>query len=111
MSQTTATLIRLQKAESFLTYQWPVGLSPNLETQVKLLRRQIPPKTMAVYNALKKTRTQAVAEVIEGVCQGCQQPVPGRVLADLEHGGDLASCPHCERFVYLAPAALAQAEN
>ena len=100
MNQLTANLIRLEKAESFLSYQWPLGLRPNLETQIKLLRRQLPPQTMARYNRLKE-RGAAVAQVVEGACQGCHQPVATSVLREMEAGEDTACCPNCGRFLYM----------
>ncbi len=100
MNQTTANLLRLQKAESFLSYDWPLGLQPNLETQIKLLRRQIPPEMMARYIRLKKTCGDAFAEIVNGACQGCGSPVPEDLLKALSDSEELFSCPSCGRFLY-----------
>jgi hypothetical protein len=100
MNQLTANLIRLEKAESFLTYRWPLGLRPNLETEIKQLRRQLPPQAIDRYNLLKKRGTPAIAQVVDGVCQGCGQPVPPSSLQQLEADDPAACCPTCERFLY-----------
>lgn len=102
MNQLTANLIRLEKAESFLTYRWPLGLRPNLETQIKLLRRQLPPQTIAIYNQLKERGSAAVAEVVEGFCQGCHQPVASSVRQQIAISETTACCPSCGRFLYEA---------
>jgi len=109
MNQLTANLIRLEKAESFLSYSWPLGLRPNLETQIKLLRRHLPPRTIALYNQLKE-RGDAVAEVVEGVCQGCQQPVAPSFLHQIDAGEDTACCPNCGRFLYIKCGGLEQGQ-
>ena len=101
MNQLTTNLIRLERAEAFLSYRWPLGLRPNLETEIKLLRRQLPAQTIAIYNQLKQRGTPAVAEVVGGVCQGCHQPVTPNFLEEIKTHKETACCPNCGRFLYI----------
>jgi len=102
MNQTTTNLVRLENAEAFLTYQWPQGLRPSLETEIKLLRRQIPPGTMAVYTRLKKRRGRAMAKVVGGICQACRTRLPQTLVMGMDENQDAACCRNCGRFIYLA---------
>ncbi len=102
MNQMTTNLMRLENAESFLSYRWPQGLRPSLETEIKLLRRQIPPGTMAAYTRLKRRRGQAMAEVVGGVCQACRTRVPPALVMGIERNQGVVCCRKCGRFIYLA---------
>ncbi len=49
---------------------------------------------------LKKRNGLAVVPVIDGVCQGCFMTMPPQQYNEIRKGGQMFSCPTCQRILY-----------
>jgi predicted nucleic acid-binding Zn-ribbon protein len=69
------------------------------------LREQVDQDVDAVlkkdYERTKKiVKTRIVVPVINATCQGCHMNLPPQMFIDLQRGGQLKFCPHCDRIIY-----------
>ncbi|MFQ6131421.1 MAG: zinc ribbon domain-containing protein [Armatimonadota bacterium] len=59
-------------------------------------------RTLARYETLlRRAANLAVAEVVEGVCRGCNMAVPTAKVQQLRQLGRALFCDNCKRFLYL----------
>jgi valyl-tRNA synthetase len=49
---------------------------------------------------MKQSDGVAIAEVKDGVCQGCHMNIPSQMYNELQRGNSLINCPSCERLIY-----------
>ena len=49
---------------------------------------------------MKQSDGVAIAEVKDGVCQGCYMNIPAQMYNELQRGNSLINCPSCERLIY-----------
>ena len=63
---------------------------------------QVDPKLMPVYlrAQVQQRDGQAVAGVIDAVCQGCHMNIPPQLYNELQRQDDLKICPLCQRIIY-----------
>jgi predicted nucleic acid-binding Zn-ribbon protein len=57
---------------------------------------------LEIYNRQRKKQTDgvAIAEVKDGVCQGCNMNIPSQMYNELQRCNSLKNCPSCERLIY-----------
>lgn len=61
----------------------------------------IPPSALETYRGLLKTRQgEALAELGDGLCEGCFVNLPKNIVVRLARGVDLVQCPSCDRILY-----------
>lgn len=60
----------------------------------------IDPKSLELYNALKKAKGQAVVRVEQGICRGCRISLPSSDLQQAR-SGNLVHCSSCGRILFL----------
>lgn len=61
----------------------------------------IPPSDLATYMGLLKTRQgEALAELNDGLCEGCFVNLPKNIVVRLARGAELVQCPSCDRILY-----------
>ena len=61
----------------------------------------IPPSALETYRGLLKTRQgEALAELGDGLCEGCFVNLPKNIVVRLARGGELVQCPSCDRILY-----------
>ena len=72
-----------------------------LEKKRVSLRKGIPPQLLKRYEFIRQRRNgTAIAEVQEGVCQGCHMNILPQQFIDLMKGEEILQCPHCLRILY-----------
>jgi predicted nucleic acid-binding Zn-ribbon protein len=55
----------------------------------------------AEYDRTKKiVKIRALVPVVDATCQGCHMNIPPQMFIDLQRGGQLKFCPHCDRIIY-----------
>ena len=59
-------------------------------------------RLMNIFNRqrMKQSDGVAIAEVKDGVCQGCYMNIPPQMYNELQRGNSLINCPSCERLIY-----------
>ena len=61
----------------------------------------IPPTALETYRGLLKTRQgEALAELGDGLCEGCFVNLPKNIVVRLARGAELVQCPSCDRILY-----------
>ena len=61
----------------------------------------ISPSDLEIYRGLLKTRQgEALAELGEGLCEGCFVNLPKNIVVRLARGVELVQCPSCDRILY-----------
>lgn len=72
-----------------------------LEEQRKKLRKTVPAPLLKRYEFIRQRRNgTAVAQVVEGVCNGCHMNILPQQFIDLQKGVEILQCPHCQRILY-----------
>ncbi|MFV0437870.1 MAG: zinc ribbon domain-containing protein [Desulfopila sp.] len=78
--------------------------SKDLERQNQA--KTVEPRLLKKYDTLRSRRNGlAVANVLQGVCQGCFMAIPPQKYNMLLKGDQLLDCPSCQRIVYHQPVA------
>lgn len=80
----------------------PAGESPALRRKLDQLRRQVPAPVLSQYDRLAQIHPDVVTTLVGGVCQGCRQPVGGRLAGLILKSDRLLQCEHCGRFIFAA---------
>jgi predicted nucleic acid-binding Zn-ribbon protein len=53
------------------------------------------------YDRTKKiVKTRALVPVVKATCQGCHLNIPPQMFIELQRGGELKYCPHCDRIIF-----------
>lgn len=61
----------------------------------------ISPSELEIYRGLLKTRQgEALAELGDGLCEGCFVNLPKNIVVRLARGAELVQCPSCDRILY-----------
>ncbi len=66
----------------------------------QLLSAEIEPQAVAVYDKLRKQKSQVVVRIEQGICRGCRISLPSRELQQAR-GGSLVRCSSCGRILFL----------
>lgn len=56
------------------------------------------------YDFVRQRYAQAVADVSEGICQGCSRRIPPQLFNEMLRRVELKSCPSCQRLIYVQEA-------
>ena len=72
----------------------------DLKQKRQALAAGFDPKTVALYDGLRKNKGFAVARVEQGICRGCRISMPSSELQQARSGG-LVQCSSCNRILYL----------
>lgn len=88
-------LLALQKLELV-----PGKAAPERDQQILALRGKIPERLLTHYDSLVANGRKGVAEVQDGVCSECRQPVVPSALNGLKHDHPLQICIHCRCFLH-----------
>ena len=70
-----------------------------MDQRINRLRHKLPGQVLSQFDALLRQWPDAVAQMSDRVCQGCQNAVPAQLAARIIQSRDLARCPHCGRFL------------
>jgi predicted nucleic acid-binding Zn-ribbon protein len=65
---------------------------------------EIDKSTLRRYERVRGKYGSAVAEVIDGTCQGCRMQVQPQVYIELQRSEKLFECQQCHRFIYVREA-------
>lgn len=72
-----------------------------VEASRSQLAKEIPAAQLKRYDKLLvKRKGLAVVRIIAGVCQGCFMTVPPQQFNLVRKGGEICSCPACQRILY-----------
>jgi predicted nucleic acid-binding Zn-ribbon protein len=71
-----------------------------LEREWDSVSKQIDPELMKTYHQVQDQRGVAIVAVNNAVCQGCNMNIPPQMYNELQKGGSLRFCPHCQRIIY-----------
>jgi predicted nucleic acid-binding Zn-ribbon protein len=71
-----------------------------LKEKRQTLAAEVDPRTMALYDRLRKGKEFAVARVEQGICRGCRISLPSSELQQARSGA-LVQCGSCGRILYL----------
>ncbi len=74
------------------------------ETRKGVLSR-LRPDILRKYHTIRDRKGTAVAEVVGGICRGCNITLPPQMFAKLHAGTLLHQCPNCQRILLLRPTA------
>ncbi|TMA16066.1 MAG: hypothetical protein E6J85_19015 [Deltaproteobacteria bacterium] len=80
-----------------------------LETERKRLVELCDRSLVSRYERIRKQRGVAVVPVVGGTCKGCQRNIPPQMANNLRSGGEILTCPNCNRFIYPAESESAAA--
>lgn len=62
------------------------------------------------YDFVRQRYAQAVAEVADGICQGCSRRIPPQLFNEMLRRVELKTCPSCQRLIYVEEAKAEQAK-
>lgn len=72
-----------------------------LEAQWQKISKGVDAEVLKKYLLVKeKGKKNAVASVINAVCQGCNLNIPPQMFNELQRFENLTFCPHCQRIIY-----------
>lgn len=63
----------------------------------------IPKDILSRYDAIRSRRLTGVAEVRDGICQGCRMAVRPMQFIVIQREEGVERCAHCQRFLYWGP--------
>jgi predicted nucleic acid-binding Zn-ribbon protein len=63
----------------------------------------IPKEMLSRYDAVRLRRAAGVAEVKEGICQGCRMAVRPMQYIVIQREEGIERCAHCQRYLYWGP--------
>jgi predicted nucleic acid-binding Zn-ribbon protein len=64
------------------------------------LAAQVPREILPRYDALRQRRGSGVAEVRDGICQGCRMSVRPMQYIVIQREEGIERCAHCQRYLY-----------
>jgi predicted nucleic acid-binding Zn-ribbon protein len=71
-----------------------------LNQKINRLRHKLPGPVLSQFDALIRQEPDAIAQVLDGICQGCGETIPAHVAAQVQNARELVHCHHCGRFLY-----------
>ena len=71
------------------------------EHQQQTIRSTIPPTELAIYEALKKSKGNPIAQVEHGICRGCGLMLSSHELQRARTATDIVRCGSCSRILYI----------
>jgi mannitol/fructose-specific phosphotransferase system IIA component (Ntr-type) len=77
----------------------PKDQQKQLQKQINLIREELDAALVTRYDRLMERYGFAVAEVVEGVCQGCNINVSTLISSAIEGSNDIYICENCGKFL------------
>lgn len=81
-----------------------LGFRLSKKRQIERMRsdilRQLDEELVAAFQRVWSRYGKAVASVRDGICYGCFERLPVNLVARKGKNEELASCPHCGKFLY-----------
>jgi hypothetical protein len=63
---------------------------------------KLQPRTLRLYEHVRKGRGNAIAQVIGETCQGCNMSLPPQIYIEVQRAERIHQCPYCSRIIYFA---------
>ncbi len=70
-----------------------------LQNQINLIRQELDESLLTRFDRLMERYGFAVAEVVDGVCQGCNINVSTQIYSAIEGSNDIYICENCGKFL------------
>ncbi len=64
---------------------------------------KLKPRVLKVYEHVRKGRVNAVVELVDETCKGCNMSLPPQLYIDVQHMNRIYQCPYCSRIIYFRP--------
>jgi mannitol/fructose-specific phosphotransferase system IIA component (Ntr-type) len=77
----------------------PKEQQKQLQKQINLIREELDVALITRYDRLMERYGFAVAEVVDGVCQGCNINVSTQIYSAIEGSNDIYICENCGKFL------------
>ncbi|MEW5902631.1 MAG: PTS sugar transporter subunit IIA, partial [Acidobacteriota bacterium] len=77
----------------------PKALQRELQKQANLIREELDESILTRFDKLMERYGFAVAEVVGGVCQGCNMTVSTQMYSAIEGSNDIYVCENCGKFL------------
>ncbi|WFA09566.1 C4-type zinc ribbon domain-containing protein [Tissierella sp. Yu-01] len=71
------------------------------ENKIIDLIQVIEPNIMDKYNLIKGTKNSAVAQILNGICSGCNMVIPAYIVDEVNSKRDLVKCENCGRILFV----------
>lgn len=65
--------------------------------------KKLKPRVLKLYEYIRSGRPNAVVQLIDETCQGCNMQVPPQMYIDVQRMNKLYQCPYCSRIIYFKP--------
>ena len=69
--------------------------------ELERLKPEVDPTLLSEYDRLRHSLPDPVAEVVKGICQGCQVGIPMQMSNELYNPAIIHTCPTCTRILYV----------
>jgi len=79
----------------------PSQTNPSYDRQLKQLRGPIPVSVLMHHYERRRRKKWSIAAARNGVCGHCHLGVPRALVLQMTRLRALATCPHCEGFLYM----------
>lgn len=83
-----------------------VWIEQRTEAETKLK-----PKIKKLYEHIRTSRPNAVVELLNETCLGCNMSLPPQIYIDVQRMNRIYQCPYCNRIMYFKPRKDAEAES
>ncbi|MDX9703380.1 MAG: C4-type zinc ribbon domain-containing protein [Candidatus Auribacterota bacterium] len=93
-------LLKLQNHEIELKTQKNKSKIDDLNSEIILLKAQLPTEIVTRFYRLFKRYENALVRANGGVCNGCFLNLPSSQAAVMNKCSDISTCQHCGRFIY-----------
>jgi predicted nucleic acid-binding Zn-ribbon protein len=105
MNKNLELLLRLEELVLLRQTQQRMGEAnterTELDERIDQARRRLPGPILSAFDQLARQYANTVVPVVGQTCQGCQQPLPGRLARLLNHSSQVFHCGHCGRFLIM----------
>ncbi len=98
ISHRASLLYKLQEIEQ-KKKKAPKPQQKQLQNQINLIRQELDEALLTRFDRLAERYGFAVAEVVDGVCQGCNINVSTQIYSAIEGSNDIYICENCGKFL------------
>lgn len=71
---------------------------------------KLKPRILKLYEYIRTAKPNAVVEVINETCQGCNMSIPPQTYIEVQRMNRIHQCPYCKRIMYFKPRDEEQSE-
>jgi hypothetical protein len=65
---------------------------------------KLKPRVLKLYDNIRKSRANAVVELSDETCLGCNMSLPPQMYIDVQRMNRIFQCPYCSRIIYFNPS-------